>query len=615
MSDSSEPTIGIDLGTTNSAVATFDGTTTKIIERATGQRLMPSMVGITSSGERVVGEEARLLAETMPQSVAYATKRLIGMRWTPEVATRLAGLPYPILAGPQKDIRVRLSGKVLSVTEVAAAVLSELRTDAEAYFDRDVRRAVITVPANFNDAQRQATREAASIAGLDVLRLINEPTAAALAFGQSTSFFGHVVVFDLGGGTFDVSILECREDGTFAVVATGGDPTMGGEDFDNMLVEWLLSHLTDPGARHRVEADHQALARLKVAAEQAKKAVSVTEEAHVHLVLVPERAGKSIVIDTLLTRQFFEKLVKPKTEHCLQIVERTMGEAKLKKEQVAAVLLIGGMTRVPLLRRMVRERIGELPPQPVDPDEAVALGAAIHAAQVAQAEPRTRLLDVVGSTLGVGITGGLMQPVIAKNTRLPASVKKVFNPGYHGRELVRIPIVQGEGRHVFENWLLGELTLGHLQTIDRARTEIEVRFDMGVDGILTVTVHDDETGQTKVARVVGRTDISEEERQKLITEESKRRTEKVSVDKTEREKNRLARRALHDLMVPLRRLHRDAKLSATGDDAEGSVALAERLGRKIVAAELIESKGTRDEVLEVAKQIRELLIELGAIEH
>lgn len=609
---SSEPSIGIDLGTTNSAVATFHDGTLRLIERASGQRLLPSMVGFTPDGRRVVGEEARLLAETLPENVAWATKRFIGRRWTPQLAAEVRQhFPFTIVAGPNEDVRIKVGGQVVPVVQIAAALLSELRADAEAHFEREVRRCVITVPASFNDAQRQATQEAASIAGLEVMRLINEPTAAALAFGLSTGFTGNAVVFDLGGGTFDVSVLEVR-DGVFEVIGTGGNPFLGGEDFDAVLVQWLLSHLSDPGTRARVSQDPSTLQRLKVAAEDAKKAVSTTESARIHLVLAGgEKPGRGQVIDTMLTRHFFERLVRPKTELCLHLVEKTLEESKVKPEQVQAVLLVGGMTRVPLLRQMVTERVGKLPKLEVNPDEAVAIGAAIHAAELSSQVKKTLLLDVVGSTLSVGIAGGLVQPLIKKNTQLPCAVTDVFHASRDGQTVARLPVFQGESMHSADCARLGELKLEGLSGNERA--SIEVRFDMSVDGTLAVSARDRATGVTQSARIVARADLRDDERQRLMKQEEERREELDGVDVGERHKNRHARRALHEVLVPLRRIHRELKLAADETDDAEARETAETLGRQIVEAEIVETTGTREQVIELAKRMRELLIKLAGM--
>ena len=430
-----EPSIGIDLGTTNSAAATAVDGKPRIIERRTGHRLLPSMVGFTPGNERVVGEAARFLAETHPENVAYATKRFMGQRWTPELASRMRNvLPFPIVAGPSEDVRVKIAGRVLPVVQVAAMILSELRLDAEAFFNRPITRAVLTVPANFNAAQRQATQEAARIAGLDTLRLLNEPTAAALAYGLTTGFEGRGIILDLGGGTFDVSILEVNQ-GVFQVIGTGGDPFLGGEDFDQLIVKWLLEQIKDPVLRERATYDRNALQKLKVVAEHAKCTVSTLEEAPVAAVLMPDVQGEGYRLEATLSRAFLEQLVEPLVQRCLDIIDRTLAEAKVKVESISQLMLVGGMTRMPIVRQRISDRFKREPAAGVSPDEAVALGAAVQAHELSEKKGNVVLLDVVSNTLGVGVAGGVCKQLLKKATPLPCQVTEIFHPS-HERQTV-----------------------------------------------------------------------------------------------------------------------------------------------------------------------------------
>ncbi len=605
---SGTPSIGIDLGTTNSAVATASGGNTRIIERATGQRLMPSMVGITPTGDRVVGEAARLLAETFPEKVAYGTKRFMGQRWSAELAQQARALyPFPLVGGPTEDVRVKLGDRTIPVAHVASMVLSALRADAEADFGREVRRTVLTVPAAFTDAQRQATREAAEIAGLEIMRLVNEPTAAAMAYGLATGFKGNAIVFDLGGGTFDVSILSVHE-GVFEVVATGGDLFFGGEDFDNVLVQWLQSHIPDGATRERIAHDRRAIQRLKSIAEQAKKTISTTERAHISAVLIPDTAAMhGVGIETMLTRDFFEKLVRPKTEYCLDIVERTMKEASLQASNIDAVLLVGGMTRVPLLRSLVLERFGKTPEVDVNPDEAVAVGAAMHAAELVEKRGKTLLLDVVGSSLGVGIAGGLVKPLIRKNTMLPCTVQETFFPGHDAQTVVRVPVVQGESRLASENAVLGEITLDGLSGTVRTDSPIEVTFAMNQEGILSVSAVDARSGKSQTVKITSRPVILAQEAQRLANGESAHRTEAAVVPSESREQNRHARRTLHQVLIELHRLHREISVAAAETPGSDGKDITESLGHRLVEAEQIEASGTPEQVLALAASLVDLL--------
>ncbi|MDP1821631.1 MAG: Hsp70 family protein [Archangium sp.] len=601
-----KPSIGIDLGTTNSAVATASTGEPRIIERATGQRLLPSLVGITQSGRRVLGEEARLLAETAPDMVASATKRFIGQRWTPELAARSRQLyPYTLVAGPTEDVRIKLGTTTLPIVQVSGMLLSELRGDAEDLFGAEVRKAVITVPANFTDAQRQATREAAEIAGLQVLRLLNEPTAAAMAYGLSNGFTGTALVFDLGGGTFDVSVLEVK-DGVFTVLATAGDPYFGGDDFDNVLVQWLLSHVQDAPSRERITHDRVAVQYLKIIAERAKREVSTAAFSRISTVLAPDAKGRGIPLESMLTRDFFEKLVRPKTEHALSIVEKALSDAMMGASQVDVVLLVGGMTRVPLLRSLVAKHFGKEPDSRVDPDEAVALGAAVHAAELVEKTGKTLLLDVVGASLGVQVAGGLVKPLLKRNTMLPCSATEVFYPGQDGQKAVRVPVVQGESKRADENARLGQVVLGGLDGHLRKDHAIEVTFAMDTEGLLSVTATDKASGKTEAVQVDARMDLSTKEAEALAQQEEKHRGAEPTLDAEQRRKNRHARRELHGALVAVRRVHREMQNLGAGDDDEAKALIAQ-FASAIVDSEVTESSGTLAEVEAATARLHQLL--------
>jgi molecular chaperone DnaK len=602
-----KPSLGIDLGTTNSAVATCSFGEPRIIERATGQRLLPSLVGITEDGTRVVGEEARLLSQISPEAVASATKRFIGQRWTPELAARSRLLyPYTLVAGPGEDVRVKLGKQTLPIVQIAGMLLSELRADAEDLFGTEVRKSVITVPANFTDAQRQATREAAEIAGIEPLRLLNEPTAAAMAYGLSNGFTGTTLVFDLGGGTFDVSVLEVK-DGVFEVRATAGDPYFGGDDFDNVLVQWLLSHVQDAPSRERVTHDRVAVQHLKQLAERAKREVSVSEFSRISAILLPDTRGRGIPLESMLTRTFFEKLVRPKTEHALAIVERALLEANVSASDIDVVLLVGGMTRVPLLRALVSKHFGKEPDSRIDPDEAVALGAAVHAAELVEKKGKTLLLDVVGASLGVQIAGGLVKPLLLRNTMLPCHATEVFYPGHDGQTVVRVPVVQGEGKRAEENTRIGEVTLGGLAGTLRKEHAIEVSFAMDTEGMLSVSAVDRLSGQSQVVKVDARMDLPQREADALAAVEEKHRAEQLSLDAQDRRANRHARRALHGALVSVRKVHRELQVLAYDPEQTDAKTLADQLASAIVDAEVTESSGTLAEVEAATARLKQLL--------
>ncbi|MBX5484177.1 MAG: Hsp70 family protein [Myxococcaceae bacterium] len=532
-----EPTIGIDLGTTYSAVATMVEGRPQLILNRGGGRLTPSMVGFLPDGERVVGERARALVEHSPESVAFAAKRFIGRKWTPEIAADAKEVvPYPVVAGPQGECRIKIAGRVVPVTQISAMILGELKLDAEAYFGRHVSHAVITVPANFDDGQRAATKEAARIAGLEVMRIINEPTAAAVAYGLDKNFTGRALVFDLGGGTFDVSILEIK-DGVYEVRATGGDAHLGGEDFDNRIVQWLIAQVPEP-FREAVAKDRLSLQKLKIAAEKAKRELTDAVEAYLSIQGIGDHGEVPRLTDleTALTRQFFEILSRPLSERCLAVCEQVMAEAKLDPQSMDAVLLVGGMTRVPLVQQLVADFFGKEPVPGLNPDEVVALGAAVHADEVMQQSGRALLIDVAAHSLGVGVLGGKVKRLINKNTSVPCSAREIFLPGQHGQSHVRIPIYQGDSDYQDENRKLGEVSLQHINAVDRSQAPIEVVFELGTDGMLSVRATDLKSGTTEALRIEARnTELSPQEEQKLTRDQAKY-AEQQSLNDAERQK-------------------------------------------------------------------------------
>jgi molecular chaperone DnaK len=533
-----EPVIGIDLGTTFSAVASVVDGRPDLLPNRDGKRLTPSMVGFTEHGERRVGERARLLAEEMPENVVFAAKRFIGRRWTPALAAEAKGqVPYGIVSGPNGEVRIRIAGRTLPVTQISAMILGELRLAAEAHFGRSVRQAVITVPANFDDGQRNATKEAARIAGLEVLRIINEPTAAAVAYGLGRAFQGRALVFDLGGGTFDVSILEVR-DGVFEVRATGGDSHLGGEDFDHRIVEWLLTQIP-PGLYEAVAADPLSMQRLKVAAERAKRTLTTASEADVDVPALGDHGDGRKLCDlrTVLTRDAFELLARPLSERCVAVCEQVLQEANFEPRSVDAVLLVGGMTRVPLVRRLVAGLFGKEPVGGVNPDEVVALGAAIQAEEIAQRSGRALLIDVAPQSLGVGVLGGRIRKLIPKNTTIPVSVREIFLPGRAGQRRARIPIFQGESEAQGANHKLGELVLHELAVFERASAPIEVVFELASDATLSVRATDVNTGRAQAIRIEARTQLAAGEEHRLTREEENYARQRAAEDAARRDEN------------------------------------------------------------------------------
>ncbi|MBL9037798.1 MAG: Hsp70 family protein [Archangium sp.] len=518
-----EPVIGIDLGTTYSAVATVEQGRPTLIPSRSGAKLTPSVVGFTALGERVVGERAQQLGDEAPDRVAPATKRYIGKRWSAELAAAAKPVvPYPLIQGPQGEVRIKVAGKVMPLTQVSAMLLGELKLDAEAHFGRAVSRCVITVPANFNEGQRVATREAARIAGLEVLRIVNEPTAAAMAYGLVNSFTGRALVFDLGGGTFDVSILE-MDDGVYEVKATGGDTNLGGDDFDARIVQWLVAQVPDL-YREVVGKDRVSLQRLRYAAERAKRTLSDKPEAFISVAELGDHGEGAerhfCQLDTALTREFYETLSEPLSNRCLEVCEHVLQDAKLRAKDIEAVMLVGGMTRMPLVRKLVQQFFGRPPVGGINPDEAVALGAAVHAAELASKQGQTVLIDVATHSLSVGVLGGTVRRLIGKNTAVPAVAKDTFLPNRSGQTAARMPVYQGESDWADECTRLGEVVLNELTVERRGDVPIEVTFELSNEGTLSVRAVDTTTGMAEAIRIDARTTLTAAEVDSLQAEQA-----------------------------------------------------------------------------------------------
>lgn len=600
-----EPFVGIDLGTTNSAVATVVEDRPRIIPSRAGGSLTPSIVALTPEGHRFVGEPARRKAYASPENAAYAMKRFIGRKWSSDVVQQaMKRLPYGVIAGPNDDVRIRLAGRNFALPELSAMVLTELRLDAERHFGAPVKKAVITVPANFDDAQRQATKEAAQIAGLDLLRVLNEPTAAALAYGLGAKFAGKVVVFDLGGGTFDVSILDVRQ-GVFQVLATGGDTFLGGEDFDNAVVEWLVAQV-DPRQQSSVRENKDAIQRLKAAAEQAKRELSTAEEAPIHVPLVARApSGAGIDLDTSLTRPFLESLTERLIQACVDLCARVVGEAGLSKKDVDTVLLVGGMTRMPRLRQRVQEFFAKAPAPGFNPDEVVALGAAIQAAALMKETKSALLLDITPHTLGIAIAGGYQRALIARGSGVPARAVEPFATTKDGQTTAKIVILQGDNTVAHENQVLGEVVLDNLPPARRGEVPIEVALEVGLDGTLAVTAREVATGQERKLTIQAKGLLAPQEARRLAQEE-----EKYLVDARKAEET--VRVSRHTLMIAEIEglLPRVRAATAGVPGADAAVAAAEFMIEK---AKRAEQSGDPTALGESARELERVLMNFDEV--
>ncbi len=516
---SRDPIIGIDLGTTNSCVAVVrEGVPTVIPNRA-GWRTTPSIVAVTEAGRRLIGHIAKRQAITNPEGTVYASKRLIGRKWSsPAVAAALETCTYRLIEGPHHDVRISLRETVYSLPEISSMVLSEMKLIAEQDMGAEVQKCVITVPAYFNDGQRQATKDAGRIAGLDVVRIINEPTAAALAYGYGRNVERRVAVFDLGGGTFDISVLEIGN-GVFEVMATAGDTFLGGEDFDNRIIEWLVFGFLK---EHKIDLrkDRMAMQRIRDASEKAKVELSNVNQTEINLpfIISTGKGNEALHLQRSLTRDHFENLVNDLCERCIQICDKTLKDAGIDKRELDDVLLVGGQTRTPKIQQMVQEFFGLAPSRSVNPDEVVALGASIQGASLLDERSSVLLLDVTPHNLGIMIVGGYFQTIIEKNTTVPTSAGHTFTTVRDNQTSVRIMVFQGDSQRAEDNELLGEFILSGLRERPRGEVEVEVTFEISADGIVSVSAKDLETGQQQSITVTATSGLTEEEIQRMARE-------------------------------------------------------------------------------------------------
>lgn len=592
--------IGIDLGTTNSAMAVMEGGEATIIANSEGGRTTPSIVAVNKNGERLVGQTAKRQAVINPDNTIFSVKRLIGRTIDdPEVKRDIDIMPYKIVKA-DGHVKVKMGDKEFTPEEVSAMILSKLKADAEKFLGQPVTEAVITVPAYFNDAQRQATKDAGKIAGLEVKRIINEPTAAALAYGLEKNKEEKVVVYDLGGGTFDVSVLELG-DGVFEVKSTNGDTHLGGDDFDVVLINHLIDEFKkDQGID--LKEDKAAMQRLKEAAEKAKIELSTTNESSVNIPFVTADASGPKHLDMTLTRADFEKLVLELVESTLKPCEEALKDAGVKKEDINEVILVGGMTRMPLVQKKVEEFFGKKPLQGVNPDEVVALGAAIQGGVLGGDVKDVLLLDVTPLSLGLETLGGVSTKLIERNSTIPTSKSQVFSTAADNQTSVEINVLQGEREMSADNKSLGRFVLDGIPPAPRGVPQIEVSFNIDANGIVNVSAKDKATGKEQKITITGGGNLSKEDIDKMQkdaeahAEDDKKKKEQVE-----------ARNQADTLIYTAEKTLKDAEGKVTDDDKKAVEDATKALKDKLDSEDLEELKKLTDDLSTKLQKVGEAM--------
>jgi molecular chaperone DnaK len=592
--------VGIDLGTTNSVVAAIEGGQPTVITNAEGFRTTPSIVAYTKKEELLVGQLAKRQSVVNAENTFFSVKRFIGCK-ADEVSEESKELPYKVIKDNNGNIKIKCSSlnKDFSPEEVSAQVIRKLITDAKEYLRQDVTKAVITVPAYFNDSQRQATVDAGKIAGIEVLRIINEPTAASLAYGLDKKQNETILVFDLGGGTFDVSVLEVG-DGIFEVLSTAGDTNLGGDDFDKALVRWLVEDFEAKEGTNLTK-DIQALQRLTEAAEKAKMELSNVEKTTINLPFITADKTGPKHIQQDLTREKFETLCKNLIDRCRIPVEKALKDAKLDKSGINEVVLVGGSTRIPAIQQLVESLTGKKPNKSVNPDEVVAIGAAIQAGILAGEITDILLLDVTPLSLGVETVGGIMTKLISRNTTIPVKKSELFSTAADNQTNVEIHVLQGEREVVSGNKSLGNFKLEGIPEAPKGRPQIEVTFDINVDGLLSVTAKENESGKEQSVTIQGSSNLSETEIDSMLEEAEKY----AAIDKEQKEKSNLILAATSYIKEVEEKINKDELVNCSEDEKKEIQSAISNL-REILSNNS-ESSDYSESIKESLEQLQKLL--------